>query len=100
MALHSLKIPAISPNSETLFISDEVLSELKKRFKYIVVFYDNDRAGKYNLAKIRKAYPDLNYFIIPNSYGVKDISDFYKRYGRNKTIEFIKTNIIQWQNKL
>ena len=100
MALHSLKIPAISPNSQTLFISDEVLSELKKRFKYIVVFYDNDRAGKYNLAKIRRAHPDLNYFIIPNSYGVKDISDFYKRYGRSKTIEFIKTNIMQWQNKL
>lgn len=99
MTLYSLGIPAIAPNSETLFVSDNVLNQLKSRFKNIIVFYDNDRPGKYNLAKIRKLYPELNYFFIPNDYEAKDISDFYKKYGRNKTIEFVKKYLTLWQEK-
>lgn len=98
LCYYSLGITAIAPNSETLFISDSILEDLKKRFKYIIVHYDNDRPGKYNLAKIRHSHPELNYFFIPNSYEAKDISDFYKKYGRKKTLEFIKDNIL-WLKK-
>ena len=38
--------------------------------------------------------------IIPLKYNAKDISDFYKAYGRDKTIELIKEGIIylkQWE---
>jgi hypothetical protein len=92
---YSLGITAIAPNSETLFIPDSVLNDLKNRFKYIVVHYDNDRPGKYNLAKIRHLYPELKYFFIPNKYEAKDISDFHKKYGRKKTLEFLKNNILK-----
>jgi DNA primase len=98
MTYYSLGITAIAPNSETLFLERKVLDDLKSRFKYIVVHYDNDRAGKYNLAKIRHSYPELNYFFIPNTFEAKDISDFYKKYGREKTIEFLKTNILKLKN--
>lgn len=98
MCYYSLGIPAIAPNSETLFVSDDVLNSLKNRFKYIIVHYDNDKAGKYNLAKIRKLHPELIYYFIPNSYKAKDISDFYKKYNREKTINFIKENLI-WLSK-
>lgn len=90
MCLASFGIAAIAPNSENLFITEKMLKDLKSRFKHIVVFYDNDRPGLTNLIKIRKSYPELNYFWIPFKYGVKDISDFYKKNGKDGTIKFLK----------
>ena len=94
MCLYSCGITACAPNSENLFISDVVLEDLKKRFKHIVVFYDNDRPGLINMAKIRKEHPELIYTYIPNKYGSKDISDFYKEHGRKETLNLIKTFIL------
>ena len=88
--LYSLGINAIAPNSETLFISETLLSELKNRFKYIVCLYDNDEAGLSNMKRIKESY-NIETYYIPLSYKAKDISDFYKLYGRTKTINFIKT---------
>lgn len=90
MCLRSFGIYAIAPNSENLFINDEVLEDLKKKFKKIVVFYDNDLAGISNMNKIRKKHPELYYFYIKRSYNAKDISDFVKMYGKSETKEFIK----------
>lgn len=98
MCLYSMGIPAIAPNSEHLFISESVLSDLKKRFKHIIVLYDNDLAGISNMKKFKKQFPDLLYTWIPRKYEAKDISDFHKKYGRDKTIEFIK-NFLIWLSK-
>lgn len=95
MTLYSLGISAIAPNSEHLFITDKMLQDLKERFKYIVVFYDNDLAGIQNMQKIRKEHPELVYFWIPRRYNAKDISDFRKMYGETKTREFIKSSIYE-----
>ena len=43
--------------------------------------------------KIKKQYKDLIYQWIPRKYDAKDISDFYKKWGRYKTKEFIKESI-------
>lgn len=94
LCLYSCGLTAIAPNSENLFISDTILSNLKTRFERIVVFYDNDRPGLYNMAKIRKQHPELTYTFIPKEYGVKDISDFYKKFGRKRTLNFIKQFIL------
>lgn len=95
LSMYSLGITAIAPNSEYLFVSDSVLDDLKKRFKYIVVMYDNDTTGISNLRKIKKEHPELNYFIIPRKYEAKDFSDFYAKYGKDETVkvtkEYIKT---------
>ncbi len=90
LSMYSCGITAIAPCSENSFISDTVLKDLKKRFKYIVVFYDNDIPGILNMRKIRKKYPELNFFFIPKKYEAKDFSDFYAKYGRKKTLEMIK----------
>lgn len=94
MCLYSMGISACAPNSENLFISEAMLTELKSRFEHIVVFYDNDRPGMINLARIRKSHPELVYAYIPKQYGSKDISDFYKDYGRKETIKLIKSFIL------
>lgn len=94
MTLYSCGITACAPNSENLFISDTMLEELKKRFKYIVVLYDNDRPGLYNMAKIRREHPELIYVSIPKEYESKDISDFYKDHGRKETLSLIKKFVL------
>lgn len=99
MCLYSCGITAIAPNSENLFISDNMLEELKSRFEIIVVMYDNDRPGLYNMAKIRRMHPELIYTYIPKEYGSKDFSDFYKAHKRAKSLELIKKFILWIKSK-
>lgn len=99
MCLYSCGITAIAPNSENLFISDNMLEELKSRFEIIVVLYDNDRPGLYNMAKIRRMHPELIYTYIPKEYGSKDFSDFYKAHKRAKSLELIKKFILWVKNE-
>ena len=91
--LSSLGIPAVAPNSETQFVSDKMLEELRERFKNIALLYDNDLTGVRFMNKIRKQHHDLIVCMIPRKYEAKDISDFYQKYGRSKTIELIKESI-------
>lgn len=91
--LSTLGIPAVAPNSETQFVSDKLLDEFRERFKNIVLLYDSDLTGVKFMNKIRKQHPDLIVCMIPRKYGAKDISDFYQKYGKNKTIEGIKKYI-------
>jgi len=92
MCLYSLGITAIAPNSETQFVDDKTLENLKQRFKYIVVLYDNDLTGVKFANKIKREHPDLIVTIIPRSTGSKDISDYYRDHGREKTLQFIKNS--------
>lgn len=95
MCLYSMGITAIAPNSETQFISDSVLEDLKTRFEYIVVLFDNDLTGISFMNKQKRLHPELIYTWIPRKYGAKDISDFYKEYGKKETLNLIK-NFILW----
>ena len=100
MLLFTLGIAAIAPQSETQFISDDVLNTLKTRFKYIVLVFDNDQTGIEFTNKIKRKYDWIIPMIIPRKYKAKDISDFYKMYGREKTILLIKEGIKylkQWE---
>lgn len=88
MAMYEFGISAISPNSETLFIDDKKLEEFKKRFKHILVVYDNDRPGLHNMWLIRKEHPELNYFYIP-WYLAKDFTDSIKLVGVENMKEYV-----------
>lgn len=88
MVLHALGITAVAPCSENLFISESQLLKLKARFKKIVAFYDNDLAGISNMNKIKKQF-GIPCLWIPRKYNAKDISDFYEKYGKTKTIDLI-----------
>ena len=88
MAMYEFGISAVSPNSETLFIDDKKLEEFKKRFKHILVIYDNDRPGLHNMWLIRKEHPELNYFYIP-WYLAKDFTDSIKSVGVENMKEYV-----------
>ena len=104
MSLFAYKVNAVAPNSENLFIEDKMLDDLKSRFKHIIVFYDQDRAGKMNMAKIRREHPELDFFVIPKKYNAKDFSDLRKLYGYEKTkkfiIEVLKFFDARWSEKI
>ena len=88
VALYGFGIAAVSPNSETLFVDDKKLEEFKQRFKHILVVYDNDRPGLYNMAKIRREHPELNYFYMP-WYLAKDFTDSIKLVGVDNMKEYV-----------
>lgn len=90
MCLYEMGIPAIAPCSEVLFLSEQQLKKLKARFKHIVVLYDNDLPGIAGMRKIKEKHPELKYFWIPRSFQAKDVSDFIKKYGIDKTKEYVK----------
>ena len=42
------------------------------------------------MQRIRRKHPELKYFWIPRKFGAKDTSDFIKKYGVEKTKEYVK----------
>ena len=90
MSLSSFNISSVAPSSESTFCTKEQIEEFKKRFSHILVIYDQDKAGKANMAKIRRQFPELNYYVIPNRFNSKDFSDLVKNYGRNEVEKLIR----------
>ena len=89
MLLHELGIDACAPNSEMLFLTEEQLANLKSRFKYLVVLYDNDLPGIASMNRLKKKHPELLYTWIPRDKA-KDLSDLYRDFGRDVVISLIK----------
>ena len=88
MVLYKLGYNAIAPNGENHSIPKEVITDLQNRFKSIVIFYDNDEAGIQGANKITTKY-NLKTIFIPNNEP-KDISDYIKQYGIDKSKELMK----------
>lgn len=93
MVLYNLGIAAIAPQSETQFIEENVLEDLRKRFKHIVLLFDLDETGIKFSKKIKKEYPFIKVTLLPRTKKCKDISDYYKKYGREETINLIKQKL-------
>jgi hypothetical protein len=88
MTLSKYHIPAVAPQSESVMPDDEMMEELNRRFRKVVVLMDNDRAGKHALYLWRQK----GYLItmLPIKLGAKDISDFYRRSGAWETHKLIE----------
>jgi len=80
MCLYEMGIAAISPSSETTFISEDILEELKKKFKHIVILFDRDEAGVRNARQYSKQY-GLDAIFVHKKFKAKDISDAVKANG-------------------
>ena len=99
MCFYEFGINAVAPSSESTFCSKEQINEFKKRFIHIIVMYDQDKAGKHNMHKIRLKYPELDYFVIPSYLKAKDFSDLRKMYGEEKTKELLNQCLQYFNNK-
>lgn len=92
MCLYKMDIPAISPASESTFIPNIALEELKKRFKRIIILFDRDKAGCKYLRKISQE-TGLEPMLIHKKFKAKDISDAIKLNGFETMKNWIKKEI-------
>lgn len=98
MCLYEMGIPAISPSSESTFIPDKILEQLKKRFKRIIILFDRDSSGCKSSIKIWNKYK-LKPLFINKSFKSKDISDAVKNNSFNIVKEWIIKEINNERNK-
>ena len=61
--------------------------------------YDQDKAGKHNMYKIRSNYPELDYFVIPRYLKAKDFSDLHDVYSNEQIDEFVRETVIYCELK-
>ena len=87
MSLYELGFSAVAPLSEGQIITEKNIDKLKKRFKTIVVLYDNDDAGKNGSGAMKRLYGFDTIFM----KSAKDVSDCIKKIGKNETkVELLK----------
>lgn len=86
MMLHELGYEAVAPRSENTVMPSEYFTYFSKRYKKIVVLFDNDMKHKGDDYPYPKVY-------VPISTGCKDISDFSKKYGLETSKKLIESII-------
>lgn len=95
--IENLKIPSISFQGESVLPKPQIMKELKSRFEYIFLFYDNDvinevdknesnedkkNWGQFQANKLVKLYPYLINIKTPDDCNSKDYSDLNKNTNR------------------
>lgn len=81
-------IPSIAPQSETTMIKTKVIQELESRFNNIYVCFDSDGAGRNGEKKMCEG-TSMKRFQLPEFKGGKDVSDYYKTFGKSKFIQMV-----------
>lgn len=87
MLLAEFGYEAVSPRSENTPVPDPFLRYFHKRYKKVLILFDNDMKHRGDMYQEPKIY-------VPASSGEKDISDFYKAYGKQLTKDLLNTIII------
>jgi 5S rRNA maturation endonuclease (ribonuclease M5) len=100
MSIKSLKlkhIDVIAPDSENTIIKSEVMEDLQKKYKKIIVLFDYDEAGIKAMQSYKERYPFIEMALLPMS---KDISDSIKDYGakevRNRLVPILDKKLHEW----
>ncbi len=86
-------VNVIAPNGEGIWFEDEAWNQLRKNWKRIVLFANNDSNKEDNpgLAFARKHSEKYNIpFVCTPNGTTSDISDYYKEYGKGKTQVLLK----------
>jgi len=81
MCLYELGYSAVATHGEGHYINPDFIRHLKGRFKKVIFFYDNDKAGLICGERMSTLY-DCKAIHILIEYEEKDISDFYKNHGK------------------
>lgn len=78
MLTYEYGIPSVAPQSESIKMSDEVIADLKTRFKNIFVMYDKDRAGIRG-SELLCSQLNAKALFLENA---KDLTDHCKEFGK------------------
>lgn len=80
MTLYEMGYSAISPSSESTFIPEVALEDVKKRFKRIIILFDRDVCGV-RKSRAMSLKTGLEAIFIHKTYKAKDVSDAVKAWG-------------------
>ena len=96
MEILNPKLNIIAPNGEGIWFNDKVWQQLRKNWKNIVLFANNDFEKKDNpgltFAKNHAEKYNISFISTPDNTA-SDISDYYKLYGKEKTKLFLKNSL-------
>ena len=92
MAFYELGYNAISPSSESTFIPEKVLKQLKKRFKTILICFDRDAPGVRQMRRM-SLKTGLNGFLVHKKLKAKDISDAIQLNGKSAVKKWIECTL-------
>lgn len=92
MVLKEMGYNAISPSSETTFIPDDILDDLKSRYSKLYILYDRDATGVKQARAYSKKY-HIDAFFINKRFKAKDISDAVKLNGFTEVSKWLKKEI-------
>lgn len=91
LVLKKLGYNAVGVVSESTLPDHEILRELNNRFDRVGVFFDNDIVGINSANRLQEQY-GFTKINMPDPL-IKDVSDFYKEYGEQKTEELCRNLI-------
>lgn len=99
MSLYELGIPAIALQSEMQMPDKALVHELQERFGAIALFYDNDfdnvnNPGQTMANKIIREFPNFVNIVLPEQYGVKDLSDYIAKYQSTHLITALVLEVL------
>ena len=99
MSLYELGIPAIALQSEMQMPEKALVHELQERFGVIALFYDNDfdkvnNPGQTMANKIIREFPNFVNIVLPEQYGVKDLSDYIAKYQSTHLITALVLEVL------
>lgn len=95
MVYDRLEYEAVAPHSEALSKWEMHIPTLEQKYKYIFLNFDNDEPGVLAASTVIEKYPFMIPLFIPKESNEKDISDYIRSYGIEKTINNLKS----WQEK-
>lgn len=98
MVLHEMGYFAVSPSSESTFIPETVLNDLKKRFKHILLCFDRDSSGCKNSIKFSNQH-NLKTFFVHKKFKAKDLSDAIKNNSFNEIKTWLDNELQKDRNK-
>ena len=91
MSLSAHGFNAVCFNSETAVPPINIIENLHRRFKHIVLLYDTDKTGKESAAKIEQSLKEygVKHLKLPLSGNKddKDISDFFAQGHKTEELE-------------
>lgn len=96
-------IPSVCMQGEGYLPDEKKMEEFKRRFKNVIVFFDNDygkegNPGKTFAEKISEKF-HVPHVLIPEKYGSKDPSDLYRNVGKERYLEIVSSlicRLIEW----
>lgn len=93
MRLHRMGYAACAVQAEENHFPEEKMKELLQRFEEVIMFYDNDEAGRRRSLEEALKYK-LRAIFIPETCLGKDISGFTKYYGEEQSVDLLEALIM------